>query len=408
MFGVVRPCRHVMCRSLFEGWMAHLCGLCRTLRAEHGQAARLVTNYDGLLVSVLLEAQAPERSPHRKAGPCALRGMRTARVVDARSEGARLAAAVSLMLAAAKTRDHIADGDGAYARALVAAGARRLAGRWEAAGTRTGRALGFDAGVLREAVSRQAELESAGRPLRLLEVTEPTETAVAAAFAHTAVLAGKPHNAEPLAEAGRFFGRLAHILDAVEDLEQDRASGAYNPLIATGTDLATAHRHCRDALHGLRLALADLDLADDRLVKALLEREVARSVERVFAAYPGPPQGGGPYGPPQGPYGPAPQQPYPPAGHPPSVPMGPGAPGGGWGGGGGGGGWYGKGHGRPKRPPFPIPCLADTCVCLSCGLYQPKWSKYRGKSCGDRCWCTRDGDCCDCCEGCGNCGNCCD
>ena len=71
MFGVIRPCRHGMCASLFDEWLAHLCGLCLTLRAEHGQAARLVTNYDGLLVSVLVAAQAPEQVPYRTAGRCA-------------------------------------------------------------------------------------------------------------------------------------------------------------------------------------------------------------------------------------------------------------------------------------------------------------------------------------------------
>src|SRR3954470_16837195 len=109
VFGVVRPCKHVLCGTLFKDWMAHLCGLCLTLRAEHGQAARLVTNYDGLLVSVLVEAQTPELRPRRKAGPCARRGMKTAEVVTARAEGARLAAAASLLLAAGKTRDHVAD-----------------------------------------------------------------------------------------------------------------------------------------------------------------------------------------------------------------------------------------------------------------------------------------------------------
>ncbi|WP_308209800.1 DUF5685 family protein [Actinomadura madurae] len=190
MFGVVRPCRHVLCGSLFKDWMAHLCGLCLTLRAEHGQAARLVTNYDGLLVSVLVEAQAPELSPRRKAGPCALRGMQTAEVVTARAQGARLAAAASLLLAAGKTRDHVADGDGPYARRLVAAAAGRAAGRWDAAGERTGAAVGFDPAVLRDAVARQPALESTPG-LGLLDLTEPTETAVAAVFAHTAVLAGQ-------------------------------------------------------------------------------------------------------------------------------------------------------------------------------------------------------------------------
>ncbi|MCW2883894.1 MAG: hypothetical protein JWL58_756 [Streptosporangiaceae bacterium] len=386
MFGLVRPCRHGMCASLFKEWMAHLCGLCLTLRTEHGQASRLVTNYDGLLVSVLVEAQSQERSPHRKAGPCALRGMRTAEVVDAKAEGARLAAAVSLLLAAGKTRDHVADRDGAYARRLVASTAGRVANRWDEAGARTSVALGFDPAVLRDAVDRQTLLESTSG-LALLDLTEPTETAVAAAFAHTAVLAGRPANREPLAEAGRFFGRLAHLIDAVEDLAADRATGAYNPLLATGTDLAEARRHCDAAVHGLRLALADVDFEDRRLVAALLEREVHRSVDHVFAGYPQGPGAPGPYGPPP----PYPGQ-HPPGHHPPQYP-----------------GLPPQGPFGPKRPGAGLLCLAGSAIFCTCGTWQPPWSPHNGRSCGDRCWCSRncDGGCCDCCECC-ECGECCD
>ncbi|MCW2937622.1 MAG: hypothetical protein JWN00_607 [Actinomycetia bacterium] len=444
MFGLVRPCRHGMCASLFKEWMAHLCGLCLTLRGEHGQSARLVTNYDGLLVSVLVEAQAPDRSPHRKAGPCALRGFQTASVVSAQASGARLAAGVSLLLAAGKTRDHIADRDGAYARRLVAATAGHVASRWDSAGGTTSASVGFDPSVLRDAVARQALLESSGG-LTLLELTEPTETAVAAAFAHTAVLAGTPSNAETLAEAGRFFGRLAHLIDAVEDLEADRAAGAYNPLLATGTSLAEARRHCDAALHGLRLAVADLDLVDRRLVKALLDREVGRSVDQVFAQYgppqaqapgpgpqgpgsqgPGPgsqgpgPQGPGPYGP--GPYGPGPYGPGPggPYGFGQGGPYGPG-PGGPYGPGpygpgpGGPGGPYGPWPPQgpppgPGRPNWGLICLAGAAAFCTCGLYQPPWSSHRNQGCGDRCVCTRScGDCgCDGCDGCCDCCDCCD
>ncbi|MCT9141578.1 DUF5685 family protein, partial [Streptomyces violarus] len=98
MFGMVRPCRHRLGESLTAQWMAHLCGLCLALRGDHGQLARIVTNYDGLLVSVLTEAQtglatgASSGVGRRTAGPCPLRGMRTASV--AHGEGARLAAAV--------------------------------------------------------------------------------------------------------------------------------------------------------------------------------------------------------------------------------------------------------------------------------------------------------------------------
>jgi Family of unknown function (DUF5685) len=297
MFGVVRPCKHRLGGSGYAQWMAHLCGLCLTLRDLHGQSARLVTNYDGLLVSVLTEAQNPAVTPHRTAGPCALRGFRRADVVDAAASGARLAAAVSLVLAAGKIKDHVQDRDGAFARRAVAAGAGLAADRLDAAGRRTSAALGFDNSVLTGAISRQVELEKTAG-LDLDEVTEPTETAVSAAFAHTAVLSGRPANTPALAEAGRRFGRIAHLLDAVEDLPSDQAADTYNPLLATRTSTATAWQECGDALGGLRTAVAELDCDRPVLAQSLLVSEVRVAMDKVFArarlGLPARPGSGGP------------------------------------------------------------------------------------------------------------------
>ncbi|MBM9622435.1 DUF5685 family protein [Streptomyces zhihengii] len=386
MFGIVRPCAHRLGDALKVEWMAHLCGLCLALRADHGQFARIVTNYDGLIVSVLTEAQT-ERTPQgrRTAGPCPLRAMRTAPV--ARGEGAKLAAAVSLVLASAKVRDHVADGDGMLARRPVAAAARRVAAGWDRAGARSGAALGFDTAVLVDAVDRQTGIEAlAGPGTPLLTVTEPTETATAAAFAHTAVLAGRPGNAAPLAEAGRLFGRLAHLLDAVEDQTADAAAGAWNPLTATGTPLTEARRLADDALHGIRLALRDADFADDRLVHVLLAHELRTSVDRAFGSttcshQPGPYTPGNPYAPggPAGPGGPLPPEPP-----------------------------------RRDRRGLIAGCLVWAglaCTCqMCCGTHEDPWSGERKEglcsscdcgSCCDCCSCCSDG--CSCCEGC-DCG----
>ncbi|MGW7358538.1 DUF5685 family protein [Streptomyces sp. NPDC054802] len=389
MFGIVRPCSHRLTDGLKTEWMAHLCGLCLALRADHGQFARVVTNYDGLIVSVLTEAQG-ERTPaqRRTAGPCPLRAMRTAPV--ARGEGARLAAAVSLVLASAKVRDHVTDGDGLLARRPVAAAARRVSAGWDRAGARAGAALGFDTAVLLDAVDRQAGIEAlAGRGSSVLTVTEPTETATAAAFAHTAVLAGRPENAAPLAEAGRLFGRLAHLLDAVEDQWADAASGAWNPLTATGTPLAEARRLADDALHGIRLALRDAHFTDDRLVHVLLAHELRTSVDRAFGtttcAHRGygdaaqPPPSGNPYqGGPQGPYAHGPYSGGGPGGTPPP-------PG---------------GHPGPQRPPrrgFWAGCAVFVGLCCTCRLccakeYEGPWSRKKREGCCRDCDCG----CCDC------------
>ncbi|WP_309141466.1 DUF5685 family protein [Streptomyces composti] len=415
MFGMVRPCRHRLGERFTAQWMAHLCGLCLALRGEHGQLSRIVTNYDGLLISVLTEAQAGRAEAGRRtAGPCPLRGMRTASVAD--GEGARLAAAVSLVLASAKVRDHAADGDGLLARRPVAAAARRVAARWDRAGARTGSDVGFDTAVLLEAVDRQTDVEAlAGPGTSILTVTEPTETATAAAFAHTAVLAGRPHNAAPLAEAGRLFGRLAHLLDAVEDREADAASGAWNPLTATGTPLTEARRLADDAVHGIRLALREVDFSDRGLVHLLLVHELRRSVDRAFGTVPvcashqpGPhgqhpqnPHGGGsPYG--SGhPYGGG--APY--AGGNPYG--GAGVPGGGgggdFGGSGGSGGSGGFGGGAAPQPPrrrgFWAGCGMFWLLCCTCKLccakeYEGPWSRKKREGCCRDCDC----DCCECCD----------
>ncbi|MEU0684975.1 MULTISPECIES: DUF5685 family protein [Streptomyces] len=372
MFGIVRPCRHRLGEKLTAQWTAHLCGLCLALRGDHGQLARIVTNYDGLLISVLTEAQADPGggTGRRTAGPCPLRGMRTASV--AQGEGARLAAAVSLVLASAKVRDHVTDGDGLLARRPVALAARRVAASWDRAGARTGSDVGFDTAVLVDAVDRQTGIESlAGPGTPVLAVTEPTETATAAAFAHTAVLAGRPHNAGPLAEAGRLFGRLAHLLDAVEDREADAASGAWNPLTATGTSLDEARRLADDAVHGIRLALREVEFTDGSLAHRLLVHELPDSVRRVFGT-PSCAHGSHPYAPPGAPGA-------------PGGPTPPGPP-------------------RRDRRGLLAGCavwLGLACTCqLCCGTYEDPWTRERKEGCLNNCDC----DCCECCDCCSCCG----
>lgn len=372
--------------------MAHLCGLCLALRGDHGQFARMATNYDGLVISVLVEAQSGRADGWRRtAGPCPLRGMRTASV--ARGEGARLAATVSLVLASAKVRDHVADGDGALARRPVAAAARRVAGRWDRAGARSGAEIGFDTAVLLDAVGRQQDVEGlAGPGTSLLTVTEPTGTATAAAFGHTAVLAGKPGNRAPLEEAGRLFGRLAHLLDAVEDLVEDAEAGAWNPIIATGADLAEVRRLCDDAVHGVRLALQDVEFAGKRsgkLAHVLLTHELPRAVDRAFGTTSCTHTGQAP-GVPESSQGAPPQSPW-------VTPQGP-------------GGAAPEPPDRGRRRGLIAGCAVWSGLCCTGQVccrdpYHDPWSGQPREG-----WCHKCSDCADCCdwcECCTNCGDCC-
>jgi hypothetical protein len=385
VFGIIRPCQHRLAGELREAWRAHLCGMCLSLRDDHGQLARLATNYDGLIISVLAEAQASagEGPGRRDAGPCPLRGMRRASV--ATGDYARLAATVSLVLAAAKVRDHAADGDGPAGRPGLRRAATALARNWEAGSARTGDQLGFDTSVLTAAVSRQEALEAqAGPGTSLLAITEPTETATGAAFGYTAVLAGKPGNEAALTEAGRLFGRIAHLLDAVEDLPDDTRNGAWNPLTATGSGVDEARRLCADAVTGIRLALADVEFTDRRLVDALLGDELRRSVRRTFGhASPGRSCSARKHGAP--------------AGHATAA----------------GHGATGKGAlagpGIAARLTAAAGLAAGLCaVAGPDGMPFPRRRRPCGGCCGDccRCECCCEG-CCEACSDCGDCGECC-
>lgn len=423
VFGILRPCRHTLPGGLATEWMSHLCGLCLALRDGHGQASRLATNHDGLVISVLTAAQSRAEAGTRAVGPCLLRGMRTARVAD--GTGANLAATVSLMLACGKISDHIEDGDGRLARPGVRAVAGRMARRWQQDAREAGTGLGFDTSALTAVMDRQSEVEAAAGPgTDVLTVTAPTEEATAEAFAYTAVLAECPANAEPLHEAGRLFGRIAHLLDAVEDQKDDLTNGSWNPLTATETGADRARELCDDAVLGVRLALDATEFADDRLVRALLVTELSRAVSRTFAhaGHPG-------YGPGPGGYHP---------GH------GSGDHGGGSGPGHGHGGHGHDGHGSggdgghrnkggcctcacetpaletpPRSRGFFAGCAAALFMCCTCqlccrGPHPGPWSGEPREAWCDVCACAGDtcGTCCDCCGGCSRCKdcdcNCCD
>lgn len=300
MFGLVTPCRHSLPGRLHDLWTAHLCGLCLALRDRHGPLARTATNVDAVLVSVLVAAQQPEGVPERVAGPCALRGMRPARVVRSGSAPARLAAGVSLTLAGGLLADHCADGDLPRPARLPAASTAR---RWERRGRAELAGAGLEATPLTGIAARQARAEagaaglaaSGGARVALLDVTAATEDAVGAAFAHTAVLAGRPSNAAALADVGRMLGRVAHLTDALTDRTDDDRHGRWNPLTATAAPAAVALDLVDGALTRARAATALLDLpgagpgapadaaAHAELARRLLVDVLPRSVHQALA-----------------------------------------------------------------------------------------------------------------------------
>ena len=282
MFGIAKPCRHELTPELRRQYRAHMCGLCLSLRDHHGQLSRAVTNVDAIGLSVLVEAQREEVLGRVVAGPCPLRGMQSASVVAPGEDALAHAAAVSLLAASVKIRDHAIDHDGPVGR--VPGTSVRIARRLDSAGRRRAAATGFDPVVFDEAVDASSVVERR-HGLRFEEWSAPTEAAMAEAARHTGVLAGRPENAAALAELGAMFGRLTYLLDAVEDETDDLAAGRFNALVAAHPDPVgrreEAQRLFTDAHDRLAAAFDRLELARPELARHLLVDQLGRRGRRI-------------------------------------------------------------------------------------------------------------------------------
>ncbi|WP_433592153.1 DUF5685 family protein [Nocardia sp. CA-145437] len=282
MFGLLKPCAHSAARHGIDpsAWQAHMCGLCLGLRDGHGQLARAATNTDAIVLEILTEAQQSLPSPRTAAGPCALRGMRRAEVLAADAPGVRLAATASLLLGAAKIRDHVDDGD---AHRLARRPLTRVSTRWHVRARSAAAPLGLDVEPLIAAIESQLRLENSPGS-SLAELTEPTQVCAAELFAHTAILADRPENADALRDAGWHFGRIAHLADALEDLDADRAEGRFNPLSATGTTPEQAHALVAESNSLLRAALTRVALDRTATVRWALLDPLGSVVKRLGRA----------------------------------------------------------------------------------------------------------------------------
>ncbi|MCH5641462.1 DUF5685 family protein [Gordonia sp. ABSL49_1] len=281
MFGLLSPCRHAFDDELMSQWRSHMCGLCVSLRDNHGQAMRLTTNTDAVMVSVLTAAQRVEAPASTEVGRCALRGMRPATVVAASEPGVRLATTTSLTLAAAKAFDVTAEQDHALApRSRVRSAALRQAGRRlrSSAGADESTAMQLGVDDILETLSHQAEIECDSSELD--QITQASGQACAQVFASSAELSGTPANADHLAAIGFDFGRIAHLLDAIDDYESDHESGSFNPLRATDTSRETALAECRTLADAIRTRYAKLTVHDDRLLRVLLLGGLQRAIGR--------------------------------------------------------------------------------------------------------------------------------
>ena len=253
MFGYVRPSMPRLTEADRQRFQAVYCGLCRVLGERCGQASRLILNYDFTFLAVLLWSDREAEPRHRGciAHPFAGRDYFPG------NEALDLAADYSVIMAWWQVQDALADPGGGKLKYRAAAAALR--GAYERARDRR---PSFDSHT-REQLSRLAALEAEGCP----SLDKPADT-FARLLAGAADEVAEPVKRRVLEQLLYHLGRWIYLIDAVDDLAEDFASGSYNPLIRRfaledGTLTEAARRDLVSSLdHSIRLMAAAYELWD--------------------------------------------------------------------------------------------------------------------------------------------------
>ncbi len=264
MFGYVMPRMEDLSQEERERYHAAYCGVCRALGERCGQRCRVALTYDMTFLALLLGSlyEPDERQGSRRCAPHPVRPH-----AYLGSDCIDYAADMTVALVYHKCLDDWRDDRSGWARAY----ASLLGKAYRAVGERHPRACAAieeglaDIGRLEEAAAAAASAGDAA-------ATPPPD----AAANRFGALLGEVFAwrddfwAAGLRSLGAKLGKLVYVMDAALDMEDDRASGSYNPLVALDVQP-------QDVREDLELLAADAAAAFERLP---LERDarVLRSV----------------------------------------------------------------------------------------------------------------------------------
>ena len=243
MFGYIRVYKPDLKISEYETYKSIYCGLCQQLGREYTPLARMTLSFDFTFLAALNMALAEDKPVYTKR-KCPANPLKKCIMADLREIQSHCCDCAVLMLWY-KLEDDLKDhGTASRLRAAALYPAARLA--------------------YRKAAQRRPELDQLiGNNMRLQAETEAACTAsVDLASEPTAqVLSGlfstlseDPVQKRVLERLGYLLGRYVYLCDALDDLEDDREKGNYNPFLA---DQSAGPKQIETAIGTLYLTIAE-------------------------------------------------------------------------------------------------------------------------------------------------------
>lgn len=247
MFGYVKPYNPELRVRELEEYKAVYCGLCKQLGRSFGVFARFTLSYDFAFLAMLKTALDSEICPETERCACIAHPF-CKRIRVRENAAMQMAARAAMISVYYKLLDDRAD-EGFFRRigaALLLPFAKRARRK----------ALAFaDGAAADEAAAKmsaaQAQLETEKCPIPDA-AAEPTANFLAAVLKNCAATA---EQAAVLERFGYLLGHYIYLCDALDDLEDDRRRGRYNPFLYAGGEAAIAAKNA--------LFLTTAELSDD-------------------------------------------------------------------------------------------------------------------------------------------------
>ena len=219
MFGYVTANMGELTKQQQRRYSAVYCGICRRIRAQSGQLARLGLSYDMAFLAILLMSLY-EPSEQEGNNRCLIHPITRRDWID--NEFVRYAADMNVALAYYNCLDDWQD-DGKHGAKWMAEAYEKHLPSIEARWPRQCRAI-------RDSLENLSALEKANCP-------NPDEPAGAFGALMGELLAVREDLWLPtLQKMGNALGRFIYLLDAELDYDKDRHKGKYNPFLAKGED----------------------------------------------------------------------------------------------------------------------------------------------------------------------------
>lgn len=218
MFGYVTASLKELDKESEKRYGAVYCGICRRIRVQSGNAARLVLSYDmAFLALLLMSLYEPEEETGDKA--CSLHPIRKRPWVD--NKYIQYAADMNVALGYYNFLDDWED-DGKFSAKILAGQFGKHLPEIEQRYPRQCRAIA-------ECIAQLSGLEKAG-------CGNPDEPASCFGRLMGELLTYEEDLWAPnLRQMGFYLGRFIYLLDAALDYERDEKRGKYNPYLAMGT-----------------------------------------------------------------------------------------------------------------------------------------------------------------------------